>query len=244
MTAITFDLLTNDTGKLRREITPEDIEALEPNQLAALSAATDAADMLDDLTAKLDAQVSLTKGMAFDFDKKRLHLLHVQPPVTALSMQRLMAKSDQERMRLARIPVDPAITEAIEAAGQSEQRFEEAKQNLRQLQGDLLQARSVVAAKIHTFQNTFIPMTPSDLIRQHLKAEQQRKIDGVNARPDEAPPATPLDAYLKSSRGPLGIRSARQSQRGAYPASMRGQRVAPPVAALTPWKTRPMGPRQ
>lgn len=249
---INFDLLTN-AGKLKRPISPDEIAALEPHQLAALTAADNAAEALDVLTAKLATAQAETKVLAFAHDAARLALLHVQPhksvPELVLAEQRRSSLPARERERLARIPIDPAIALAADKAAVAELAFEQGKQNLRQIQSEIEKSKWAISDAVVTFQKQFVPQTPGELIKQYLAREQARRIanGGDAPRPQEAEPMTPLDAHMRSSKGPLGVRDPRQSARGAYPASMRGQMapgwVAPP-AALAPWATRPKGPRQ
>jgi hypothetical protein len=240
MTEITFDLFTN-TGKFRRDITEDEINVLDDKQRAALKAVEAAADELESVSTQLKTAEDERKALALAFDKAKMHLNNVQPRATALSEQRRAALPAKERERLARIPIAPEIKEAIFAAAAAEDVFEGSKVLCRNLQNQLLHARGVVAAKIVSYQGCFIPQSPSELIRDHINREHQRRIanGGVDTRPDEAPAPSPLDAYMKSSRSPLGIRNARQANRGAFPASMRGMKIA--VPAVKPWQTKPMG---
>jgi len=239
MTEITFDVFTN-TGKFRRDITEDEINVLDDKQRAALKAVEAAADELESVSTQLKTAEDERKALALAFDKAKLHLNNVQPRATALSEQRRMALPDRERERLARIPIAPEIKEAIFAAAAAEDVFEGSKVLCRNLQNQLLHVRSVVAAKIVSYQSLFIPISPAQLIRDHLAAEQKRRIanGGADTRPQEAPLASPLDAYMKNARGPLGIRNPRQANRGAFPASMRGMKIA--VPAVKPWAVKPM----
>jgi hypothetical protein len=153
-------------------------------------------------------------------------------------------------MRLARLPVDPEILAATEAAALSNTAFEASKKRLREIQSELADSKSVASNEIVKFQKLFVAPTPTELLRGYVNAEHERRKNGTElAQPDEPTILAPIDAYMRGSKGPLGVRSARQQSRhpdgpgsgNVYPASWQGRTVKPPKPALAPWQVKPMG---
>jgi hypothetical protein len=238
------------SGRFRYPITAELRASLAPEILARVEAVEKAAKELADANALLkDAELE-RKQFAAIFDNAKLHLDQIRPAPTALQEQRRMMLPAAVRAELSRAPVDPAIKEAVFSAAEAEDHFEGSKVTCRNLQAVQAHAKTVVQRRVEEFQNEFQPMSPGELIRDHLKRAQQRRIDGTDK--PQAPVRqilTPLDAYLAGSKGPLGVRSARQAQRHpdgpqggqTYGPEMRGQYVKPPAQA--PWAVKPRGPR-
>jgi hypothetical protein len=189
-----------------------------------------------------------TKTLAFAFDRDRLALLHVQPhnpAVLALAEKRRMMLPEQERVRLSRIPIDPAITAAILAAATSSEAFERGKQRLRQLQSDLSDKRAMLTADIVTFQKCFVPQSPGELIKATLAAQLQRRMDGSDVSQAVQPQVLcALDAAMnvkggsrRASRHPDGPGAGR-----TYPQSHFNRSAALPVApSVKPWQTKKLG---
>jgi hypothetical protein len=239
------------SGRFRYPLSDEQRATLTPEILARVVAVEAAAKELAAVTAQLKEAEQERKVNAAIFDQAKLNLDTIRPAPTALQEQRRMMLPAEERARLGRLPVDPAIKEAILAAAAAEDYFEGSKVTCRNLQAAQVHAKTVVARRVEEFQSEFQPVTPGELIKSHLKAEQARRAAGTYKPPEQAPPASVLDAYMQSgAKGPLGVRSARQASRHpdgsgpTYPASMRGQRVAPPPPAQAPWRVKPHGPRQ
>ena len=246
--AIDFNFFHPGSGKNRPTVTDEQRAALSPEKRARFEAVEKAIGELAEVTAQEKQAVTDRKVAAAMLDKAKAHLDTVQPPVTELQMQRRMALPEAERMRLSRIPVSQEIKAAIFAAAEAEDVFQGLMVTCRNLQEQILHLKAALARRVGEFQAEFVPQTPGELIKSHLKAEQQRRRDGTDTRPSEqSPPASRLDAFMQGSRGPLGVRSARQLSRNpdgpragpVYPASMRGQRVAPPKVPT--WQTKPRG---
>ena len=150
-----------------------------------------------------------------------------------------------ERQRLARLPIDPAITAAIEAASDSLRVFEDGKKKLREIQSALSDAGAVVSAKILKFQSTFKPISEHQLRRDYINAEQSRRAAGQAPARDEPVILAAVDGYMRGGKLPVGMNNTRAQNRhpdGAgkvYPQSMQGMRVAPPKVAS--WQVKARG---
>jgi flagellar biosynthesis/type III secretory pathway chaperone len=225
------------SGRFRHPVTDEQRASLSPEIRARMEAVEAAANALADVLAQEKQAVAERKVAAMVLDKAKAHLLTVQPPITALQEQRRMMLPAAERMRLARIPVAPEVKTAVFAAAEAEDKFNGLMTLCRNLQEQVLHCKAVVSRRIVEFQNEFTPQTPGELIKSHLKAEQARRAAGTEAsKTDEPVILAPIDAYMRNSRGPMGVRSSRQQSRNpdgpragnVYPASWQGRRVAPP----------------
>lgn len=236
------------SGRFRYPITDEQRAKLAPEIVVRVEAVEKAAKELADVTALLKQAEHDRKEAAAAFDAATLHLNNVRPAPTALQEQRRMMLPEHERARLARIPVAPDIKQAVFTAAEAEDIFEGSKVTCRSLQAAQAHAKAVVARRVEEFQSQFQPQTPDELIKSHLKAEQQRRRDGTDkSQAPERQLLCPLDAFMAGSKGPLGVRRARQGQRHpdgpqggqTYGPEMRGQRIAPPKVPT--WQTKPRG---
>src|ERR1035437_539548 len=234
MTEITFDLFTS-RGLLNRAISDEQRAELAPDKLELLQAVEKAADNLTNVEVQLKQSEDSRKIAHDALREAKAHLATLQPSTVAQlesAERRMQMLPVAERVRLARLPIAPEIQTALADIVEKEDLFEGSRTTCHELQLALTNARGIVAKAVVGWQSSFTPISPGTLIRDHLAAEHKRQLanGGVDQRPQEAEPASPLDAYMKSSRGPLGIRSARQAQRHpdgpsagpTYPQSMFG----------------------
>ena len=241
--------LFDGKGKFRRDISEQDRAGLSPDKLALLNAVESAADNLANTEVLLKNSEDARKSAHDALQEASRHLATLQPTSVAELEQRerrTATLSVAERVRLARLPIAPEIQTALADIVAAEDTFAGSKTTCHELQLALSAARGVVAKAVVAWQQSFTVISHDQLLRDHVRSEHQKRMGGSEmAAPQEPVILAPIDAYMRGSKGPLGINSARQANRppaGAdrvYPAAMRGMTVLPP--AQKPWAVEPLG---
>jgi len=245
---ISFDLFDN-RGLFRRDISEQDRASLPPDKLALLVAVEKAADNLANTESQLKSSEDARKVAFDETQKSKLHLDSLRPSTVAQLQndeRRRMMLPESERVRISRLPIAPEIQTALADVVEREDLFEGSKTECRRLQLALTDARGRVAAAVVKWQESFPVISPDQLLRNHVRAEHERRMNGTELAPvQERTILAPIDAYMANGKNPIGVRSARQQNRHptiaggkVYPSSMMGMKVAPDAQA--PWRVAPL----
>jgi hypothetical protein len=236
MTEIDFNIFDVHGHFRNASLTEAVIATLEPAKVARLNAVKETAAALDktdfDLREAIEARIKANNVL----EQARKTLDNVRG-VRTFRDEYLRSKLPPEE-KMKPVPVPEAVQDALRACAAAEEVFENSRAAVRALEQERITALALVAKRVGEWQSEWPAVNFASLHGETIKIWQQRKADGTDRPPPtERQSPSVIDSHLAGGKGPAGVRSTRQAQRGAYPAEMRGRRVAPPVEA--PWAIKP-----
>lgn len=216
-------------GRLRplADFSKEELAAMSEERAAKFYAAYEAGSDCEQVERAAAAAGAAVSEIAKRVDDLRKRLNTLRPSMTHYDLWR--ESVGKPPLRSPETPEQAAATAETErdlAAAEAE--LVGARERMLVAQRAIPAARKIVADTWAAYHAKFPRKNVTEAAKEHIAGQVRAREEAKHRQEPPRRYASVLDMHLQSGRGAPGIRSVRQAQRGAYPASVRGRQVQGP----------------